>query len=365
MTAAFAVAGPAEAPGLSFGLTLSGYDQRELTAVELGVLGELGAAGVRRSRARGAADRAALWAQLTRLVRPLDDARAMLSHPGHARYRRASAHAAGLVLQHCTDSGRVYWAWTPADWASLCGSSAEAFLAARVTPTETTVRPFLVALGYLLGGFDDFQLLGTFNRLHLAQLVFGVTAVEDSIRGASQTLNRWGYRGVLGRHRLRGGLSQALLINRTPRLADLDTAAFARLRAHPATNDHHGELLSALQRAAAGLGHCDPPVRTGRSHMPTIEGADPTWAGWVERWHATSPLTPKVRASSARSWPRPDGGWLPSTPRSPSRRTGHGRPARPGSPRSIGCASVTTCNAPTAWPVAPACRSPRAPRHTC
>jgi len=30
--------------------------------------------------------------------------------------------------------------------------------------------------------------------------------------------------------------------------------------------------------------------------MPVIEGAGPAWAGWVERWHATSPLTPKVRA---------------------------------------------------------------------
>ncbi len=296
MTAAGAAAGPAQPPGSTFELTLSRYDRRELTAGELGALGELGAAGVRRSRARGAAGRTALWAQLTRLVRPLDDARAMLQHPGHARYRRASAHAAGLVLQHCADTGRVYWAWTPGDWADLCASSAEAFVAARVTPTETTVRPFLVALGYLLGGFDDLQLLGTFNRLHLAQLVFGATAVEGSLHEASQTLERWGYRGVLsGKHRLRGGLSQALLINRSPRLQDLDTAAFARLRAHPATNDHHGELLFALQRAAAGLGYCDPPVRPGRSHMPTIEGADQAWAGWVERWHATSPLTPKVR----------------------------------------------------------------------
>ena len=65
----------------------------------------------------------------------------------------------------------------------------------------------------------------------------------------------------------------ALLINRSPRLQDLDTEAFTRLRTHPATNDHHGEWLFALQRAAAGLGYCDPPVRTGRSHMPIIEGA--------------------------------------------------------------------------------------------
>jgi integrase len=31
-------------------------------------------------------------------------------------------------------------------------------------------------------------------------------------------------------------------------------------------------------------------------HIPVIEGTSPEWAGWVERWHATSPLTPKVRA---------------------------------------------------------------------
>jgi integrase len=298
MTAvAVAVARPDEPLMFTFGLDLAGYDRREPTASELAVLRELGPTGLRRSRARGAAQRAALWGELTRLAGPLDDARAVLHHAGHARYRRASAHAAGLVLQHCAETGRGYWAWTRADWAHLCGSSAEAFLATRVTPTESTVRPFVVALGYLLGGFDDFHLLGTFNRLHLAQLVFGDTAVEATLRQASQTLDRWGYRGVLsGKHRLRGGLSQALLINRSPRLQDLDTTSFARLRTHPATNDHHGELLFALQRAAAGLGYSDPPVRTGRSHLPIIEGADPAWAGWVERWQATSTLTPKVRA---------------------------------------------------------------------
>jgi integrase len=37
-------------------------------------------------------------------------------------------------------------------------------------------------------------------------------------------------------------------------------------------------------------------VRTGYNHAPGIEGTGPAWAGSVERWHATSPLTPKVRA---------------------------------------------------------------------
>jgi integrase len=283
-------------PGFTFGLDLRRYDRSELTGRELAVLRELGPAGLRRSRVRGAAQRGPLWADLSRLTGPLDETRALLHHRQHARCRRASAHAAGLVLQHCAGTGRVWWNWTTADWAGLCGSSAEAFLAARITPTETTVRPFLVAIGYLLGGFDGFHLLGMFNRLHLAQLVFGDTAVRDAMRLATQTLDGWGYRGALNhQNRLAGGLSQALLINRSPLLEDLDTAAFARLRAHPATNDHHGELLFALQRAVAGLGHCDPPVRTGRMHMPVIEGTAAEWAGWVERWHGTSTLTPKVR----------------------------------------------------------------------
>ncbi len=295
MTVAFD-AGRLHVPQSAVTFDVRRYDRSELTGRELAVLRELGPAGLRRSRARGAAERVALWAGLTRLTGPLDEVRALLHHPQHARCRRASAHAAGLVLQHCADTGRVYWTWTTADWAGLCGSSAEVFLAARVTPAETTVRPFLVAIGYLLGAFDGFHLLGTFNRLHLAQLVFGDTAVQAAMRLATQTLDGWGYRGALNhQHRLRGGLSQALLINRSPLLEDLDTAAFARLRAHPATNDHHGELLFALQRAVAGLGHCDPPVRTGRMHMPVIEGAAAEWAGWVERWHATSTLTPKVR----------------------------------------------------------------------
>lgn len=296
MTLAAALTAPVSAGRAGFGLNLSRFDQAELTSLELGILHELGPAGLRRSRARGAATRAGLWAGLVRLTEPLDEARALLHHPSHARYRRASAQAAGLVLQHCGETGRVFWTWTTADWATLCRSSAEAFVAAQVTPTETTVRPFLIALAHLLGGFDGLHLLGTFNRLHLAQLLFGEAAVQTSLRVATQTLDGWGYRGALNhQHRLRGGLSQALLINRSPLLEDLDTAAFARLRAHPATNVHHGELLFALQRAVAGLGHCDPPVRTGRMHMPVITGASTEWAGWVERWHATSTLTPKVR----------------------------------------------------------------------
>lgn len=283
------------------GLVLPAWDYGQwpgLSEVERDALAALDPKALRRNRARGTPRRNAThWTALARLVEPLDAACAGLHHGEDRRYRRAGAHAAAAILGHCASTGRPYWAWSATDWANLCGPSAARFVAAQPLPTETTVRPFLIALGYLLGGFDAFEELGTFNRLHLAGLVFGAARVEDSMRQAGGVLEQWGYRSVLsGRHRLRGVFAQALLINRSPRLDDLDTAAFERLHAHPATSAHHGEMLYALQRAVAALGHCDPPVRTGYNHAPGIDGTDEAWARWVQHWHDTSTLTPKVRA---------------------------------------------------------------------
>jgi hypothetical protein len=95
------------------------------------------------------------------------------------------------------------------------------------------------------------------------------------------------------RHRLRGMFSQALLINGSPLLEDLATEAFAALRAHPASIGRYRETIHALQRAYAGLGYCDPPVRTGFNHASGIDCTAPQWAACGERWHATSALTPR------------------------------------------------------------------------
>ena len=70
------------------------------------------------------------------------------------------AHAVAVVLRQCAATGRAFWGWTGWDWVTACGPSGEAFRAAQPLPTETTVRPFVIALGYLLGGFTDFQHLG-------------------------------------------------------------------------------------------------------------------------------------------------------------------------------------------------------------
>ena len=283
------------APGLDAG----GWDRRGgLTVPEAAALAGIGPAGLRRSRARGTR-RSHAWQALARLTGPVDQAVAVLRHDRSDVHLRAGAHAAGIILQHCADTGQAYWAWTGWDWARLAGSSSKEFLDSQALPTERAVRPFLVALAWLLAGFSDFQHLGMFNRLHLAQLVFGAEHVGAALDEATAVLDRWGYRSQVrdGEYKLPGVLGQALLINRSPCLADLTTGAFTRLHAHPAAaGRQHQATLYALQHVVASLGYCDPPVRPGYNHAPGIEGTDPAWAGWVERWHATSPLTPKVRA---------------------------------------------------------------------
>lgn len=283
-------------------LDVSRYDRRiPLLSGEGEALTALDTQALRRNRSVGIPRRtAASWQALSRLVDPLDAARDLLHHGDDVRFRRAGLHACAIVLSNCAALGRSWWGWTGWDWATLAGVSSEDFRATQVLPTETTVRPFLVALGYLLGEFADFQHLGNFNRLHLAHLVFGPAPVTAAMAQAGAVMRRWGYRSQTredGRYRLPGVLAQALLINRSPRLADLSTEAFARLHAHPATTGRHPATLYAVQRAVAELGHCQPPVRPGFNHAPTLAGVPATWATYIDRWHDTSTLTPDVRAN--------------------------------------------------------------------
>jgi hypothetical protein len=295
-----AVEGPAGAtpPAGAVGAGVCGYDRRgELTEAETQALNKLGVTGLRRSHARGTRrhDDAEQWLALARLVEPLDAARAALHHEDTTDLRRAGRDAAGLILAHCARTDRSYWAWTGWEWARLVGASAAEFRAAQTTPTERAVRPLLLALAWQLGGFGDFQHVGLFNRVHLAHLIFGAAPVEEALHRVGEILDRWGYRATHTERQWPGVVSQALLINRSPRLEALSTEAFARIRAHPAAAGH-GRLLYALQRAIAALGHCEPPVRSGVTAAPQITGADPAWTGSVERWYATSTLSPKVRA---------------------------------------------------------------------
>ncbi|HEX8347450.1 MAG TPA: tyrosine-type recombinase/integrase [Actinoplanes sp.] len=276
-------------------IDLARYNQRvELSSLERTALRQLGMDNLRRRR--GYDTTAPEWSTIGRLLRPLDDARASMRPPVARHHRRAIHDAIGLVLLRCEQENTIFWAWSPSDWLRLIGANVAEFERPWPSWIDGTVRPYIAAYAYLLGGFTDFGQLGSFNRLAVTWRIFGREPVERAQQQLKDILGQWGYKiGHSDDQRLPTVLCQALLLNRSPRLADLTTEAFARLREDPAMTGWHIGALHAIQRAVSALGFCEPPSPSIHGAMPAIEGTAETWATWVERWFATSTLTPKVR----------------------------------------------------------------------
>ncbi|MFJ9845892.1 tyrosine-type recombinase/integrase [Kitasatospora sp. NPDC101155] len=291
-------------------IDLARYDRRpELSERESTALASLGWQVRRR---RGYDPDRVEWRAIDRLLRPLDDARASLRWcPDTPAHRRSVTDAVGLILRRCLEDGTSFWAWSADDWVRLIGPGHKEFEAAWPGWIDGTVRPYVAAFAYLLGGFTDFHRIGGFIRRSLAWRVFGQEPVEEAIAQVAATLQGWGYHpsnGAFGQFRT--VLVQIMLINRSPLLQDMTTDALERVRESPALpyGARRGNL-HGVHRAIAALGYADPPPKPVHGVMPDLEGVPESWAAAVERWHDTSTLTPKVRGMF-RSVMAKAGRWL-------------------------------------------------------
>lgn len=118
-----------------------------------------------------------------------------------------------------------------------------------------------------------FSSIGNFDNVPLARRVFGKDDVDEAVKRMTDVLGGWGYRiGRAKDQRLPAVLCLALLINRSPRLEDLATGAFERLRLHAGLARGQVCALFAIQKAVASLGFCDPPPSPAHGNVPAIEG---------------------------------------------------------------------------------------------
>jgi integrase len=274
-------------------VNLDHYNQRgRLTGLELGGLTALGPSLLRRS---GYDANAVTWQSIRRLSCPLDDARAALRWGPDTRHqRRFSLDAVGLVLMRCAELRMGLWGWSMQDWADLIATSAEDFQRPWPGRIDSGVRPYVIAYAYLLGGFTGFRLVGRFHRPSLAWRVFGRESVDDAVHQIGRVLIGWGYRA--DDQQLSTVVCQMLLLNRSPFLRDLTAETMTRLRQDPVTGPRLAGGIHGIHRALAALGHVEAPPAPKYGQGPeAIEGTTPGWAEWVERWHATSTLTPTVR----------------------------------------------------------------------
>ncbi|MFG2979593.1 tyrosine-type recombinase/integrase [Streptomyces sp. NPDC048331] len=285
---------PTTAPVWAWPVDLPGYDRRGLlTEAEAEALRNCSIDEVRRHDL--AADLVSLR-PAARLVRPLADVVAALHWPLDDRHQRRYARdAAGLILLRSGELRRAFWGWSVQDWVDLINADGAEFRRHWGGQIGPNARPFLIAYAYLLGEFTAFERLGRFMRPSLARRVFGAGPVDAAVGQVCTVLAEWGYRRDA--QKLETVVCQVLLLNRSPRLEDLSTEALGELRESPAMGGQWGKDLHGVHRAVAALGHADPPRPSHEAGPAAMEGVPSGWAGWVERWYATSTLTPKIRRS--------------------------------------------------------------------
>jgi hypothetical protein len=236
------------------------------------------------------------WRTIRRLTLPPEIVNDGLDSPPTPHRRRAMLDVVALLLTRCAESGRTFWDWSHAEWADLLGRTQDEFRRQAPPWVGDEVRPYLAAHAYLIGGFTAFHELGSFQRLTLAHRIFGQKHVEAEISRVRAVLAGWGYR--LGDEQdtlLPMVACQVFLLAGSPHLEELSTELFERMRAEKMLPASRGNTLYAIQRAVAALGFCDPPAsRTGR-HSQMAHGGPAAWQQWVDRWYATSTLTPRAR----------------------------------------------------------------------
>ena len=219
------------------------------------------------------------WQAFSRLAEPLDAARAALHHDDDPSFRRAGAQAAAIVLQHCANSGRSYWAWTPWDWARHAVRRAQGS-SERPGPCRPKERRAAIAprRPTRFAGSLASSTWAMFKRPAAGPAGLRQRGVEDAMNACrpprSQTGGATGSRPRASAHRLRELLSQGTADQPQPKAVRPDNRGVRGAARAP------GAARSALRRdavsAAAGRRIAGRPRparahRTGNAH-PAIDG---------------------------------------------------------------------------------------------
>ena len=147
-------------------------------------------------------------------------------------------------------------------------------------PAHTTARSYAIALAYLFG-FTELHLLGNVGRGAVARKVFGQAAVDQAVEQVTSVLHGWGQRSPQVTVRTASLVCHALLLNRSPLLADLSEDTLQALRANMSVQYSLRQNVHSLHRALAALGYVGPPRPPRRLALAPAEGVDPVRPKWA------------------------------------------------------------------------------------
>jgi integrase len=229
------------------------------------------------------------WPALHRLMLPLVRAVESLEVVDDWFHRRSARDAVAVLLQGCAIHGASFRAWDAPAWADVLGTSGNVFLTTYPRWARTSARSYAIAVAYLFG-FTELHFLGNLGRGAVARKVFGGAAVDHAVDQVTSVLHGWGQRSPQVTARTASLVCHALLLNRSPLLADLSEDALRGLRENLSIPYSLRQNVHSLHRALAALGYVRSPRPPARLTLAPAQGVDPVWADWVQRWHDTSTL---------------------------------------------------------------------------
>jgi hypothetical protein len=133
--------------------------------------------------------------------------------------------------------------------------------------------------------------------------VFGPYILDQGVDTVYSMLRGWGYRlDTAGNRSVRTLIAHAMLLSRSPLLADMDAALLERLRQAIRSTGRASGDLHPRQRALAALGRCEPPVARNGTLLREVRA--PRWtnvqvprAETASRWFDASTLSRNVRVA--------------------------------------------------------------------
>ena len=195
-------------------------------------------------------------------------------------------------------SRSTYWAWTSDQWHDIVGASHAAYKE-RGAGSRSYARNGLLSAAYLLCDYHEVHALGKYDRVALAYRVFGRDRVDAEVSRVLAMLLQWGY-SRFSRSGMRMAMCEVFIENRSPRLEDITYEVLDRLRVDGERFNRVRSCIHRLSRALAGLGIIPRALGMWGDgcngvHGWATTGVFPQWTSYVERWYATTTISPKAR----------------------------------------------------------------------
>lgn len=246
--------------------------------------------------------------RLSRLIIPL---RAALKWMNAASTTTNSAIHDIILEMHRLEKN--YWSWTQDDWLEVLCSSEEVFR--KKYGSCGNCRQYVLAIAWLLCGFNRLEAAGCFYHYRLSVKVFGRPATEAAVNKLQENMQRLGF--VAADNNIRNALLLSMLCQRQVDPEKLELETLKRVITYgPVYMRHSAATLSRIFAAMglfpAGIDHRILERRRPHGEYRATSNVPEEWLRWCERWRKTAIKAP---SSELSTWYRilQCGRWLKAT----------------------------------------------------